>query len=422
MYLNYFIFEKEVSVRKVLGWFVAVTFAFVLTACPQLSLPPSKTPLAYRIVAEGLSIGSGSYFSTGDLLIAQSLSGNLLAFDPRTKSIVPYDTPVPEQTEPVVEFREDQLELYLWPVHLSPDPPPSGPLYVAVLDAGTGSLLRKEPLTVSAEILDVWNPYAVARKGDRVYLGAARGQIVVLQEASEGLSHASTLTIEEVYEISGFTEDPYGFAVLKIVPDPGGDDLFVLVESRPDFAGMHHVFRLAADGTTLWSAADYGSPQDIVLVGDRLLYFKPTGAVVLDAGSGTELEHVNISIGECSADSRILHRVAYASEDHLIYAPHGVLETQPAYRWRWTVTDLLSLPVTKCGFRPAVLGGVAYYGSNWALLAVDVESGDPLSLARRSSYSEIQLNAPAFAVGGFIVVPQQDDWRMLFAVYRPVEE
>lgn len=408
--------------RSVFGWLVTVAFAFVLTACPQLSLPLNKTPLAYRVAAEGLSIGSGRYFSTGDLLIAQSLSGDVLAFDPRTKSITSYDTPVPENTEPVVEFRENEQELYLWPVHRSADPPPAEPLYVAVLDARTGALLREEPLTVPAEILDVWNPYAVARKGDRVYLGAARGQIVVLQEASEGFSHASTLTIEEVYEISGFAEDPYGFAVLKIVPDPNSDDLFVLVESDLNFSGMHHVFRIGTDGATRWSAAPYINPKDIVLDGDRLLYFEPTGAVVLDAGTGAEQQRVDISIGECYTSRFGLYPAAYAPEEGLIYAPHGVLETQPAYRWRWSVTSLLSLPVTECGFRPAVSGGVAYYGGHRALLAVDVESGEPLSLARRSSYPEIQLDAPAFAVGGFIVVPQQDDWRMFFAVYRPVGE
>jgi len=404
------------------AWFLIGGLVLGLTACPQFNLPPNKTPLAQRVEAEGLSIGSGTYFSTGDLLVAQSLSGNILSFDPNTGRITPFATPIPEHTDPVVEFRKDELELYLWPIHHSFDPPPTEPLYVAVLDARTGNHLRNVTLTAPTELLDAWNPASVARKGDRIYIGALRGQIAQLQETEEGISLAATLTIEEVFEISGNAEDPYEFVVSKIVPDPASDDLFVLVQSDLGFSGMHHVFRIAPDGTTRWSAARYINPKDIVLDGERLLYFKPTGAVALDATSGVEQQQLDISIGECYVSRFGLKPVKYDREEGLIYAPHGVLETQPGYHWRWVVTDRLNLPVTVCDWQPAVLDGVAYFGGNRALLAVDIESGEPLSLARSNHMSEVRLGSPAFAVGGYVVVPQQEGYRMFFTVYRPVQE
>jgi len=397
-----------------------VLTGLVLTSCPPLhSLPASRTPLLYQVQAERWPIGFNNAFSTDEHLVYFS-DVAVTAFDPLEKSFT-WTNEFPYAIVP--EYRPDSNELYVWPKRPLGDDPFAEPLTVTVLEADSGEVLRELSLDLPDPVLTRWQPRYVTHEGSAVYAGIDRGTIVQLQENSDRIDFTQTIDIAEVREVSNYAEDPRAFGVIKIVPDPESDDLYALVTNDVGFEGINHVYRIGASGATRWGAAPYVQPQDVLLLGGRVVYFDSVGAVLLGPASGEERQRVTIPQGECVTGPAELHPVRYDPAAHRVYAPHGALQTAPTYTWLWSVFDLVKrMDVEECTVPPASDGETAYLGGHGFLLTVGANDGHVLSFdsRSRSGYS-LRFNAPTFVIGSRVVVVYQDDWRMMMAVYQAIE-
>ena len=398
--------------------FLASITVLLLTSCPSLqNFPKGKVRLIYTIKADNTSIPiQDSYFASKNYLIYY-FDNSVTAFDPEAKqtawSSSYYDRLI------VPEYREVDNTIYIWPFGTSKtnDQP-----VITVLDAATGEIRNELVLNVPSELIERWNPKAIARIGKLIYIDLKRGEIAVLEENNNMVNYLSTIRVDDIYNVSALSDEPDSFRALKIQASSNESDLLILFTHADGFSGINHIYRLNVDGTTLWGAAKYIQPRDFLILNDQIVYFTPTGAVFVDSENGTGVKWVKVPAGECKNDPYILHPVEYDAENQLVYAPLGVLDvSEENPSWLWDVLSLFDkIKFSECSYKPAVKNGVAYYGTNGLLIAIDIATGEVLDVETSSAMRrEYSLNAPTFNIGPYIVMPYQDYWRVMIAVYLP---
>ena len=398
---------------------LAAAAMLLLTACPALSiLPRGRVKLVHQVGADyAPGLRSNAYFATNDYLIYY-WDNAVTAFDPASGSTAW------QNTYPMLltaEYDAENDKMYVWPFGHNVEETPD-PLTVVVVDAATGEAVKEFALNAPTEIVERWNPEAIARIGSVIYVDETEGEIAVLRENASSIDYQNTIRIEDVYFASQHSEWPDYFRALKMLPAADRSGLYVLVTTSDGFFGLDHLYRINADGTKIWSAAPRVQPEDFLLVDDRVVYLTSVGAVFLDAGSGEEIERTDIPIGDCPSDEYDLHPAKYDSENGLIYAPIGTLDVSGnRAKWLWEMPTLIDrVNITECNFKPAVKDGIAYFGAG-NLLAVDVTSGKVVDIegGSRTSY-ELRINSPAFSIGPYILTLWNDyTGRTYINVYQP---
>ncbi len=399
---------------------LGIVTAFLLTACPPLtSLPTGRIDLLYEIDPKGPFLDA-NFLVTKTHLISYGL-GTVAALDPgagRYDWEKYFDYPV------APEFLQESNEILLWPHRFSEEDKLPDPPVIVVLNAETGEETRRIALNVPLELFSQWDPRYIARKEDKIYIGATRGRIAILKKESTGIKHYKTIHIAEIYDVSGYADDPDAFVVLKVIPDPDTSDLYALATTGPGYSGSKHVYRVSEDGRTVWSAVPHIQPSDILLVNDRILSFNYRANLALDARTGALTDDGPGSTdGTCAEGQYGLHPVWYDRGNKVIYAPYGVLGAKPPFEWLWSVHDMIDrADVVKCLYAPVVSEGFVYYGGKQMLLVAEAASGRIVDIetADRRSY-ELWLDAPVFLVGEYIVVPHQFIHDQFLAVYKTID-
>ena len=399
--------------------FLLVIAMVLLTSCPPLSvLPRGKVKLVHQVKADSApGLGSNAYFATNDYLVCYW--GNAVtAFDPASGSTAW------QNTYPMLvsaEYDAENDKICVWPFGIRDEEAPN-PATVAVVNATNGDLEKELALNAPDEIIERWNPEAIARIGNVIYVDETEGEIAVLQENASSIDYQNTIRIEDVYFASQRSEWPDYFRTLKMLPTADRSGLYVLVTTSDGFFGLDHLYRINTDGTKVWSAAPLVQPEDFLIVDDRVVYLTSVGSVFLDADSGEEVERTDIPIGDCPGDEYDLHSAEYDSENGLIYAPIGTLDVSGnRAKWLWEVPTLIDrVNITECNFKPAVKDGIAYFGAG-SLLAVDVTSGKVVDIEGGSQMSyELRINSPAFSIGPYILALWTDyTGRTYINVYQP---